>query len=118
MKIRLIENGPKRIAVIKEIRSAWWFDLKVAKSWSDKAPVEMPPLPDEVGARAVRALRDAGATVDALADSTVLDKITAASYIQTAAAALGEGNIKDTRISLRAALRLIGDYDIDSELTV
>lgn len=118
MKIRLMGCGNKKIAVIKEVRAATGLNLKEAKQLCDRAPVELPPIQDEIrGAEVVRNLRDAGATVEAQCETTVLDKLTAASYIQTAATALGEGNIHDTRISLRAALRLLGDYGLD-QITV
>lgn len=114
MKIRLLECGNKKIAVIKEIRAATGLNLKDAKRLSDRAPVDLPQIRDErTAALAVKGLREAGAKINVTVKPTVLDKITAASYIQTAATALGEGNIKDTRISLRAALRLIGDFGLD-----
>ena len=118
MKIRLIDAGRKKIAVIKAVRAATGFNLKDAKRHTDQAPVNLPPIADEQrGAEVVRELREAGATVEATCETTVLDKLTAASYIQVAATALGEGNIKDTRISLRAALRLIGDFGLDEHIS-
>jgi len=118
MKIRLINCGYKKIAVIKEVRAATGLNLKDAKQLCDRAPMDLPQMLDEVrAAEVVRLLRDAGATVEAQCETTVLDKLTAASYIQVAATALGEGNIHDVRISLRSALRLLGDYGLD-QITV
>ena len=112
MKVRLIHCGQKKIACIKAIRAGYNFNLKTAKSWADKAPVQLPDINAQQGVPMVKELRAAGAQVEASANTAnVLDKLTAASYIQVAATALGEGNLKDTRISLRAALRLIGDFD-------
>ena len=118
MKIRFIDCGMKTIAVIKEVRAATGFNLKDAKQLCDRAPTELPHIQDEMrGAEVARLLREAGARIEVTCETTALDKLTAASYIQVAATALGEGNILDTRISLRAALRLLGDYGLD-QLTV
>lgn len=113
MKVRLISCGQKKIICIKAIREAYKFNLRTCKNWADKAPVDLPSIDDNAGILMVRELRECGAKVEAFSESTVLDKLTAASYIQVAATALGEGNIKDTRLSLRAALRLIGDFALD-----
>jgi len=110
MQIRLIHCGNKKIAVIKAIRSAYRNNLKDAKNQADQAPITLPELSYEDGVRFVTELKEAGARVEATGEPNVLDKITAASYIQTASVALGEGNMRDARISLRAALRLLGDY--------
>jgi hypothetical protein len=114
MQIRLLNCGIKKIAVIKEIRAFTGLNLKDAKHFADSAPIDLPvpvtPVTTEHANFTVRAFREAGATIEARLESTAIDKLTASSYIQTAAVALGEGNIKDTRISLRAALRLLGDF--------
>jgi hypothetical protein len=115
MHIRLLSTGRKKIAVIKEIRAFTGLNLRESKRLADNAPTDLPaprtPVTAEQATYIVRALREAGATIAAsLTEPTVIDKLTASSYIQTAATALGEGNIKDTRISLRAALRLLGDF--------
>ena len=113
MQIRLLNCGMQKIAVIKEIRAFTGLNLRDAKQLADHAPIDLPvpvtPVTTEQANYTVRAFREAGATITARLESTVIDKLTASSYIQTAATALGEGNIKDTRISLRAALRLLGD---------
>jgi len=113
MHIRLLNTGHNKIAVIKEIRDFTGLNLRESKQLADRAPIDLPvpvtPITTEHANYTIRALREAGATITALLESTVIDKLTASSYIQTAATALGEGNIKDTRISLRAALRLLGD---------
>ena len=116
MEIRLVHCGNRKIAVIKAIRSAYGNTLKDAKHQADQAPITLPGLDYDYGARFVQELREAGASVEATGEPNVLDKITAASYIQTASIALGEGNMKDARISLRAALRLLGDYPGLSEM--
>ena len=113
MHVRLIDCGRKKILCIKAIRSGYGFNLITAKGWSDRAPVSLPPINPESGVAMVKELRECGATVDAALETTAIDKITAASYIQVAATAIGEGNLKETRRSLRAALRLIGDFDPD-----
>ena len=110
MQIRLVDCGTKKIAVIKAIRAAYGINLRDAKNQADQAPITFPELDYEQGARFVNELRNSGATVEATGKPNVLDQITAASYIQTASIALGEGNMRDARISLRAALRLLGDY--------
>jgi hypothetical protein len=113
MQIRLLDCGKQKIAVIKEIRDFTGLNLIASKRLAESAPVDLPvpvtPITMERATYTIRAFREAGATITALLDSTAIDKLTASSYIQTAAIALGEGNIKDTRISLRAALRLLGD---------
>jgi hypothetical protein len=113
VKVRLVHCGQKKIACIKAIRCGYGFNLRTAKDWVDKAPVNLPNINPDLGIPMVRELREYGAKVEAFNESSALDKITAASYIQTAATALGEGNLKDTRLSLRSALRLIGDFDED-----
>jgi len=118
MQIRLVNCGVKKIAVIKAIRAAYGNNLKAAKMQADQAPITLPDLDYDRGVRFVTELKEVGATVEAIGEPNVLDKITAASYIQTAAIALGEGNMKDARISLRAALRLLGDYPGLSETSL
>ena len=117
MKIRLQACGPKKIAVIKEIRTAYRCSLRDAKDWATKAPVDLPDLDVVHGRELVRGLKEAGATVAATSGASAIDRLTASSYISTASIALGEGNLRDTRLSLRAALRLLGDMvefcDID-----
>lgn len=114
MHIRLVSSGNKKIAVIKEIRAFTGLNLKESKHLADTTPVDLPvpsiPITTEQANYTVRAFREAGATIQVQLESTAIDKLTAASYIHTAEVALGEGNVKDARISLRAALRLLGDF--------
>ena len=112
MKVRLIHCGPKKIAVIKEIRAAYGINLKDAKNWADKAPCNLPnPPTQDKGMTLVHGLRLAGAKIEAQLEATAIDMITASSYIGTAQVAIGEGNLRECRNSLRSALRLIGDWD-------
>ena len=108
VNIRLENGGVRKIAVIKALRSAYGFNLKIAKGWVDKAPVLLPPLGPGMAGSMVKSLRDEGASVTVIAPTT-LDKLTAVSFIQSAADALGEGNLPEVRESLRAALALVGD---------
>jgi PTH2 family peptidyl-tRNA hydrolase len=108
MTVKLEDCGRKKIAVIKELRAGYGLSLKDAKHLSDKAPLILPPIQPGKGAAMVRALREAGATVTVV-DPSAIDKITAATYIQSAGEALGDGNLDETRASLRAALTLLGD---------
>lgn len=113
MLVKLLNCGQKKIACIKALRAGYGFNLKEAKGWADKAPVLLPEIDAKRGVPMVNELREYGARVEADLEVNVIDKLTASSYIQTAATALGEGNLKDTRLSLRAALRLVGDFDQD-----
>lgn len=116
MKIRLIDAGRKKIAVIKAIRAATGLNLKDAKQLCDRAPVTFEAKVDPSQSRhIVREFKEAGARIDATLTATAIDKLTANSYISTAQVALGEGNLTETKNCLRAALRLLGDFldDID-----
>ena len=106
--IRLDDAGLKKIAVIKDLRFAYGFPLQEAKRWTDKAPVLLPPVGPGMAGKMIKALRESGATVTVI-EPTTLDKMTAVSFIQAAADALGEGNLSEVRASLRAALALVGD---------
>ena len=115
MKIRIVQPGHKKIALIKAVRYVTGFNLKDAKALVDKSPVtfEVNVEGDHVQ-RVIEEFRDTGASMEFEVDPPPLDKLTAASYISTASVALGQGNVKDARNSLRAALRLLGDIgDID-----
>lgn len=116
MKIELLNCGQNKIACIKAIHAGYGFDLRTSKDWSDRTPCILPQIDDAGGAEMVKELRAAGARVIATCETTAIDKLTASSFIQTAATALGEGNIRDTRLSLRAALRLIDDYGLDDDI--
>jgi len=106
--IRLEHAGNRRISVIKDLRSAYGFPLIEAKKWVDKAPVALPFTGPGMAGKLIRKLRESGATITVVAPTT-LDKLTAASFIQVASDALGEGNLPEVRESLRAALALVGD---------
>jgi len=108
MRIRLEDAGTRKICVIKDLRSAYGFALIEAKNWADKAPVALPSTGLGVANKLIKALRESGATVTVV-EPTTLDKLTAVSFIQSAADALGEGNLQEVREALRAALELVGD---------
>jgi len=104
-----LENcGQRKIQVIKDLRTAYGFNLVTAKSWADKAPCILPATPPGVAGKLIKDLRDSGATVSVV-DPSVLDQMAAVSFIQSAAASLGEGDLAETRTALRAALALVGD---------
>lgn len=117
MKIRLIDAGNKKIAVIKAVRVATGKNLKDAKMLVDQAPVtfEANVHGESAVKNLIREFRDSGAKIQAEMHATVIDKMTAASYISTAEVALGEGNLTETRNCLKAALRLLGDFLDDVE---
>ena len=108
VNIRLDSGGQRKIAVIKELRSAYGFALIEAKGWVDKAPILLPSLGPGMGGKTIKALRDAGAVITVIAPTT-LDKMAAASFIQSAADAIGDGDLDEVREALRAALALVGD---------
>lgn len=113
MKIKLIDCGPKKIAVIKGIRAATGLNLRDAKDISDRAPITFDchtDLSPEGMKNVVRGLHEAGATFEAELESSAIDKMTAASYIHVAETALGEGNVTEARNALKSALRLLGAF--------
>ena len=108
MAIKLESAGLKKIAVIKEIRAAYGFDLRTSLGWVNKAPVVLPDTLDPAKAQEVAAkLREAGAKV--FSDPGPLDRLTALGCMQAAEEALGNGELDEARANLRAALTLIGD---------
>jgi hypothetical protein len=107
MAIKLENAGQKKIAVIKEIRSAYGFDLKTSKQWMDMAPVVLPDLNPAMTQALAMKLRECGARV--FTDPGPLDRLTALGCIHTAEEALGNGEIDEARANLRNALTLIGD---------
>lgn len=107
MAIKLEDAGVKKIAVIKEIRSAYGFNLRIAKNWCDKAPVVLPDLAPGRAQELAKKLRECGARV--FTDPGPLDRLTALGCIQAAEEALGNGELDEARSNLRAALTLIGD---------
>lgn len=117
MKIHLKNVGNKKIAVIKEVRAATGLNLKDAKDLVDRAPVTFDvdrEVNGETARYIVRAFQEAGATISVDLNVSVIDKLTAASYINVAQVAMGEGNITECRNALRSALRLIGDMPDDT----
>lgn len=116
MKIKLVNAGNKKIAVIKEVRACTGLDLKSAKHIADSAPIEFAVAGDVTADQAryiVRAFKEAGATIEVQLNVNVIDKLTAASYINVAQTAMGEGNLTECRNALKSALRLIGDMPDD-----
>lgn len=118
MKIRLLDCGNKKIAVIKAIRAATGLNLKDAKALADSAPTTFEANLMGEPSRAkliIQDFRESGAKIQAEVTASVIDKMTAASYISTAEVALGEGNITESRRCLKSALRLLGDFLDDVE---
>ncbi|MGD9725425.1 MAG: ribosomal protein L7/L12 [Nitrospira sp.] len=116
MKIRLIDCGPMKIACIKVVRQATGLNLKDAKAVVDCAPSTFDvTAPAEQHKEIIQEFSDIGAKIIVEGTNSLIDKVTAASYISTAEAALGEGNISEAKICLKSALRLLGDMynDVD-----
>ena len=114
MKIHLIRCGINKIAAVKAIRMATGLSLKDAKRLADTAPSSFNMAAGSGDLRGIiQDLRDSGSEIRIDTESSVIDKVTAASYISTAEIALGEGNATECRNCLRSALRLLGDFPDD-----
>ena len=67
-------NGPKRIAIIKEVRSATGMNLKDAKNLSDRAPVQMPSMTIERAQAFVNAVNAQGGRAT-MPDPPVIERL-------------------------------------------
>ena len=109
MKIHLISCGPRKIAVVKAIRQASGLGLLEAKIIADSAPSSFNMTREGIHlSETIEEFKQCGAVVKVDIQTTVIDRLTAASYISTAEIAMQQGNITECRNCLRSALRLLG----------